>query len=323
MRKLLFVCALATLATACSNDSDDAMGPDSRNCTNGSIAIGDTKTGTIDDRSCATYDWYWEMDSVNFESYDVTVEKGKGYLFTLGGTETTTRSLALVSLNAAFGDSGSLFLTVQSNYNDDDAVPAQLFFVAPQSGTYSLRAFTDNLDDSFDYTLTARECTPRQLDITDEFTDEAATLTEDDCKVHESYFTWANRGGSWSYAPTHVALYTIHFDGYSNREITVTSNDFAPAMMVEGPGFDAWCNTDYCDGRSSSNAALADSVTDTFRMWMPGTYTLVVGSMMPNETGTFSVSVSEPRDPQLQALLLPKSWDALQPGQWKKMKAPR
>lgn len=321
MRKLLYVCALAMVAGACSSDELAPVGPDPQGCTKGSIQVGDTKTGSIGASSCAMYDWYWEEDSVNFESYNVTVEKGKGYLFTLSGDEPAERELGLVSRNSVNGDSASIYLAVQEAY--DEANPSQIYFVAPVTGTYSLRVFNDEVGDSFDYTLTARECTPRAIDIGGAYANDTASLSSDDCTLEEPYFNWMSREGVWSYAPSHVALYTVYMNGYSPRKITVQSDDFAPSFMLEGPGFDGWCNTYYCSGDNFSNGSMQDSVTTTWWMWMPGTYTLAIGSMEPNATGNFKVTISEPLGSDELALRLPPDFTQLQSGQHKKMTGPR
>jgi len=321
MRKLLLLGAIALAAGACSSDDVSAVGPDPQSCTKASIKVGDTKTGSIDSNSCAMYDWYWEEDSVNFESYNVTLQQGKGYLFTLGGDEPAERQLGLVSVVDILGELTSNYVAVQSS--DDDSNPAQLFFVAPTTGTYSLRVFNDDVGESFDYSLSARECTPRAVDVVGAFSSDSETLSSDDCALAEPYFNYMNRGGDWSPVSSHIALYTIHFDGYSPRTITVKSDDFAPAFMVEGPGFDAWCNTYYCSGDQMRNDARADSVSRTMWVWTPGTYTLTVGSVDENETGTFSVDVSEPLNPDALPLRLPPDFSALQNGQHRKMTGPR
>ncbi|HET7622523.1 MAG TPA: hypothetical protein VFK39_11530 [Gemmatimonadaceae bacterium] len=323
MRKLLYVGALALVAGACSSDELSPVGPDAQNCTVGSMKVGDTKTGDIGASSCSMYDWYWWEDSVHFESYNVTVEKGKGYLFSVDGDAAASRSLGLASASVLVGDSASLYMAVQDPDNWEDGAPGQIFFVAPKTGTYSLRVFSRNLDDQFDYTLTARECKPRVIDIQGAYANDTASLNEDDCTIEEPYFSWVYANSEWTRTPSHVALYTIHYDGSSRRRITVQSDDFAPGMMLAGPGFDAWCDTYYSDCDNTSNSALADSISTTWDMWVPGVYTLAVGSMQPNATGKFKISISEPLSDDVATLRMPKDWGELLPGQWKKMSAPR
>lgn len=324
MRKLLFVCALALVAGACSSDEIAAVGPDPQNCTDGSIKVGDTKTGDIDSSSCSMYDWYWFEDSVRFVSYNVTVEQGKGYLFSVGGDSAAYRAIGLATTSDFLSDSASLYLAVQSPNNwGVGGKPAQIFFVAPKTGTYSLRVFIDDLDESSDYTLTARECKPRVIDLQGAYSNDTASLGEDDCTIEEPYFSYSNVNGQWTRTPSHVALYSIYYDGSADRQITVQSDDFAPGMMVAGPAFDAWCNTYYSSCSSYQNSSLADSISSTWSMWVPGYYTLAVGSMQPNATGHFKISISEPLSNDEAPLLMPKAWGELVPGQWKKMSAPR
>lgn len=324
MRKLLSVLAVAALAAGCSSDKA-VVGVDPASCTKGSITTGDTKTGTLDASACPTYDWYWFEDSVHYASYNVTVEKGKAYLFSLASTaadsDTTSRALALVDHESVVGDSTDYYLAVQSPWRTASD-PAELYFVAPKSGTYSLRAFTGNISETLPYSLTAAACPTKQLDITGAFSDSAATLGADDCTLHQAYFTEHYNGSNWVYNPSHAALYTIYFDGHSRRTITVKSSDFAPGFMVEGPGFDAYCNTYYCSGNVRSNTSMADSVSTTLGMWMPGTYTITVGSVQANATGKYSIDISAPVD-NSSPMLIAHDWSALQPGQFKKMKAPR
>ena len=323
MRKLLFVCAVAMVAGACSSDEIAPVGPDPQSCTQGSIKIGDTKTGDINANSCSMYDWYMVGDSVHFTSYNVTVEKGKGYLFTLGGDDTVRRAIGLATSSDLVSDSSSLYLAVQYAYRPEEGKPAQIFFVAPKTGTYSLRVFSTGLDDSFDYTLTARECTPRVIDIRGAYSSDTASLGEDDCTIEEPYYSEVYVNGHWTHTPSHVALYTIYYDGSAGREISVQSDDFAPGMMLAGPGFDAWCDTYYSDCNRSQNSALADSISATWSMWVPGVYTLAIGSMESNATGHFKISISEPLPNDALTLRMPKDWGELLPGQWKKMTAPR
>ncbi len=136
MRTSLTLLAAGAILMACS--SNDATGPDPRNCTAGTIGDNDTKTGHLGDASCHIYDWEYLADSTYSVSYDVRLEQGKGYMFNLQ-RDTVTKNwdavLELVGKDANTGDEQLLQIS-------DDEGPmnfSQMHFVAPESGTYSLR----------------------------------------------------------------------------------------------------------------------------------------------------------------------------------------
>jgi hypothetical protein len=319
MRTPFIILAAGSVLLACSSDNN-ATGPDPRNCTKGAIGSQDVKTGKLGASSCLRYDYWYSNDSVYYDSWDLALEQGKAYQFNLQGNPITNGwdgTLELVSKDPNTGDDELLAIS-------DDEGPglfSQLYFIAPQSGTFSMRVSGFDKPDTASYTLTSRACTLPLAPITDTLGTTNQTLEATDCVVEEPQFS----GDS-----SRVKLYAITLppDLGNGKTILVTSSAFFPGIQVYGPGYGTFCYYDYqgCGGGfvssggggvifpaggSVRNGALPGGAGNFVQISLfadgafgcniydfcgynnfPGQYTLAVGGSNYTDLGAFTLEVS-------------------------------
>ena len=285
--------SLAALA-ACSSDRKGSAvtGVDPKVCVQGTHTVGSTTKGAIGDSSCVFYDYAYSQDSVHYDSYNVRLEQGQGYLFDLRRDSADPDSnwdsvLELYGRNANTGNMELLAI-------DDDAGRmnfSQLYFVAPVSGTFSLHVQGYDLADTAKYVLQSRTCAVFPLDtgVT------ASDLTASDCTLAESDFS----GDS-----SRIRLFQFRIGPNETRTITVTSNDFVPSFNVYGPGWGVPCYWGYegCGGGSVAGSGSSATMTLTANgdeyngrlTNFPGVYTLAVGSGALADIGSFHVTLADP-----------------------------
>jgi hypothetical protein len=279
-RTTTFVLACTVLAAAACGGDNNVTGPDSGACVKGQIANGSTASGRLGSTSCSFVDPVWLEDGAFYDAYTVRVTAGKAYEFTARNDNHQTDYDYVLELwgNGSNGDPSQLLAVSDDEGGGFFRHDPQMLFVAPKSGTYSLRMMAYSLDDTSTYTLTAREC-PVHGVITTSFSDANQALRTSDCVLSDPYFS----GDS-----SRVALYSVHMDANTSRVITIVSSDFDPGFQIGGPGFDVRCSLDGC---SSWSADAVDSVTATFFADSAGEYTLAVGSRAYTDTGTFKLMV--------------------------------
>jgi hypothetical protein len=302
--------AAGTILAACS--SDNSTGPDARNCTKGTITAPDTKTGKLGSTSCLRWDYAYASpltgDSVYSDSWDVSLVKGQGYVFNLQNVADSDWDavLELVGTNPTTGDVDLLSIS------DDEGVRgtkwAQMFFIAPASGTYSLRVSGYDVGDTVSYSLTSKRCDPAMPTIADSLVTTSQQLTAFDCVLEQPLF--AQFG---THESTYVKLYSVHFNPNDTKRITVTFGDFFPAFQIVGPDWGVYCYYDYqgCGENfttaggsvvlpGGSSSISLDLTTDgRFTcQWdfcgythFPGDYTLVVGAENFGDVGAFQLTV--------------------------------
>lgn len=275
MRHFWPLLSFAVIAAACGGDKS-ITGPDDPACVKARIGSGDVRTGRLGGASCSFRDAVWLGDSTFYDSYTVQVTAGKAYQFTVRApNDTTDYVLELMGTGSSAGQEELLAVADDEGGGYDP----QMYFIAPESGVYSLRVMGYSLADTSAYTLSARECAARATVVT--------TFSANDQRLQSSDCVW----GAPYFSPdsAHVALYTIQMDSNTHRSITVTSSDFTPALFVAGPGFDALCHLQTCAG-----AAIAyggDSVTTLLEAGRTGGYTLAVGTTSYTGGGTFTLRV--------------------------------
>jgi hypothetical protein len=294
IKKLLFV-ALGAVAVGCSSDATSLAGPDAKECTKGSIAPGDSKSGELTDQSCVRYDYAYSQDSVHYDAYTFTAVKGQGYWFALDAANHTDywdAVMELASIDPSTGDEQLLAISDDEGPNNY----SRIYFIAPVSGTFSLRVAGYDFSDTSAYVLEARACNSPLPAITGDLAATSQTLESSDCVVAEPEFA----GDS-----SHVKLYSIHIGPNETKTITVSADAFLPGLQIYGPGWGVSCDYEYqgCGG-GSVGAGEASSATITLTAsgdWncyygcvpanWPGDYTLAVGAANFTDAGAFTLQV--------------------------------
>jgi hypothetical protein len=315
MRASLAVAAGALIALGCSSNNS-ATGPDPRNCTKGSIAFPGTYTGHVGPGACTRWDYQYSGDSVFYDSYDVRLDSGGAYELTLQSQsgDNWDATLELVGTDPATGDNDLLAIS------DDEGVIgtnfSQMYFVAPKSGTYSLRVSGYDITDTSTYVLKTRTCANVLPPIKDSIIASAQTIGANDCWLEDPDFTFDS---------VQVKLFTIFMEPGRVKEITVSSAAFEPGFQVFGPGFGVDCGYgfDGCGGdveysadddivsgsrtRNPGAGSLGGTVSgfiDSYggyrwdgseyrQLDWAGQYTLATGPGITGNTGSFTLTVQD------------------------------
>lgn len=327
MKQQLLLMVLGVAALGCGSDPTSVANanPDSSSCVKGSIAAGDTKTGALTSASCLRYDHAYTEDTMPFDSYEFKAEKGKGYEFSLGATDNTTEwdaILELVTVNPSTGEEQLLAIS------DDEGAGnyAQMYFIAPVSGTFFVRAAGYDRGELASYTLAAKSCDSPIPQITGALAVTTVELSSSDCVLSKPNFTDDS---------SHVRLFSVLLAPNETKTITVQSDDFGAAFQVYGPAWGVACYYAYegCGGDVSDQTKgnpqpitihgagdlecndalhapdhigpLASRVSGSVNIceqfdW-PGQYTIAVGSDF-NSTGSFTIAVQEGDLPSLRRM---------------------
>jgi len=316
MRTSLAAVAVAMIALGCSS-SNSATGPDPRNCTKGTISFPQTVTAKMDASACTLYDYWYLADSTNYWSYDVHLDSGGAYLINLAAANDTAHWDAVMELVGRDENTGDEQLLLIS---DDEGARwgSQLYFVAPKSGTFSVRAMNYDFGDTATYALTTRTCAKGLTQITDSVIGSAQSIASTDCWLESPLFT---------YDSVQMKLYTIWMAPGHEKEITVSSGVMQPGFQVFGPGFGESCDYGFngCGGgvaysndddvvsgssfgstakisRGSLGSTVSLSIDsyggyNCYYYCIPidwaGQYTLAVGPGMPSEGPDFTLTVQD------------------------------
>ena len=319
MKKQIFLMALGVAALGCGNDHTTASAsanPDPASCSQGSISVGDVKSGSLTSASCVRYDFAYSEDSTPFDSYSFQAEKGKGYMFLLENAELGTNWDALLELATVNPSTGEEQLLAISDDEGGNGY-SRMYFIAPVSGTFYLRAGSFNQGDFMSYKLTAKSCDSPIPEITGTLSASTQTLSATDCVLAQPQFIDDS---------SHVKLFSVNVGPNETKTVTVTSADFPPGFQMFGPAWGVSCDYDYegCGGGVANvNKSDTESLTITgegqencnvslrapvgggasaslrsasislcqFRNF-PGQYTVAVGSFFA-ATGSFTIAVTE------------------------------
>jgi hypothetical protein len=329
MKKQIVLLALGAVALGCSNDSTNpsSANPDPTECTKGSIAPGDVKTGTLTSASCLRYDHVYLGDSTFFDSYSFQAEKGKGYTFRLDRTGNTELDpiMELVTVNPSTGNEELLAISDDEGANGN----SQFYFIAPVNGTFYVRASAYDRAELGAYTLSARSCDSPITEITGALAASTQTLSASDCVLAQPEFIDDS---------SHVKLFSVHIGPNETKTITVTSTDFQPAFQIYGPAWGVSCRYEY-EGCGGGSANINKSDTESFTITgqgdencnfsvqspdharanaalqspsialcqytdFPGQYTIAVGSFF-SAVGSFTIAVTEGSPPPPPSIVAP------------------
>ena len=325
MKKQLVLMALGVVALGCGNDPTSAANanPDPSSCGKGSITVGDVKTGALTAASCVRYDFAYSEDSTPFDAYSFKAEKGKGYMFLLENAELGTNWDALLELATVNPSTGEEQLLAISDDEGNNGY-SRMYFIAPVSGTFYLRAGSYNQGDFKSYKLTAKSCDSPIPEITGTLTASTQTLSASDCVLAQPEFIDDS---------SHVRLFSVFIGPNETKTVTVTSTDFPPAFQIYGPAWGVACYYDYegcgggvaninksdtesltitaegdescsgsiqAPGNGSANASIGSASVSAcqFRNF-PGQYTIAVGSFF-SAAGSFTIAVTEGSPPPVR-----------------------
>jgi hypothetical protein len=322
MKKQIVLMALGAMALGCSNDSTSPVNanPDATSCGKGSISAGDVKTGEISAASCVRYDFAYTQDSVPFDSYSFKAEKGKGYMFLLENADVTQSWDALLELATVNPNTGEEQLLAISDDEGGNGF-SRMYFIAPATGTFYIRAGAYDLEELSAYKLTARSCDSPIPQVTGTLDASTQTLSASDCMLAHPDFVDDS---------SHVKLFSLQIGPNETKTVTVSSDDFQPGFQIYGPAWGVPCDYEY-EGCGGGWASVSESNTVSYTITAegdyscnnaferpehvgplasvqsasfgscaifnyPGQYTVAVGSLS-SSTGSFTISVDEGEPP--------------------------
>lgn len=271
---LVVTAGVLGLAVACSSDNSTGprlvqAGPDTA-CVKGTLSVGQTINGDLNVASSCFYPDVWDStvaaDTAIGQSYNFTVQKGKGYLVSLlttnesndqlrGGTKSAPELLEIADYEAPY--------------------QSTLPFVADSSTTYSVRVSSDDQHyeaDTGAYVLRAQTCEVPVPMVTDSVT-VVDSLASNDCTDPQSDLSTEDS--------SHVDLYTVHFannGGTRTFYFTVPSSTLAVEGAGPGynggPGWDPYCYNcaSSVDQRSIGTGSYSFTAADS------GVYTFILAS---------------------------------------------
>ena len=281
-------------ALACGDDTvvDPVFGS---GCTAGTLASGDTILGRFTPSSCwMEMDW-WSWEAAPYIAYDVKVTQGHAYMIRLDSLpdpdyEDFDAVLALYTQN----DDGS---TIPLAASDDEAGAhnSVLWFVAPVSGTFKLRASSYWYGGTGNYRLIMHECPVlATLDTAGTYN---LTLGASPCVV-------PNAGGSAADTSRYsfVRLNAVAGEGVN---LTLTTVAFPPVWELFAPGFD-YSENIYSESVSGTAKGTGTSINRTLGD-VGGQVTIAVGATTVDSAGgAFTLALT--RTPPAAPPALARSW---------------
>lgn len=278
LRALALALPLA-FVVACADDtvSDPVFGS---GCTAGTLSPGDTVLGQFTPSSCwMEFDW-WSTEAAPYVAYDVKLTEGHAYMIRLDSLPDPDYNDfdAVLALYAQNADGSTIPLAA----SDDDAGfhNSVIWFVAPVSGTFKLRASSYWYGGTGNYRLIMHECPVlATLDTAGTYN---LTLGASPCVV-----PMAGGNGADTSAYSFVRLDAAAGEGIS---ATLTTAVFPPVWAMFGPGFDIYANI---YGDSQADASKGSGSVNAFTMGeVGGQVTIAVGATTVDSVGgAFSLAL--------------------------------
>ena len=272
MKRVLGLGAVCALASACGS-GDSILGPDGELCSRGTIALEQQRAGELASDACLGTDLQWSQSDFYYESYSIRLEQGRTYLVSLRSQEfdTMVELIGPGGVRLTFADDIEHF----GGFVDSDS---ELYFVAGQTGVYSLRVRGYDDAELGRYSLSVRGCGGQRL--SDGQTVQG-TLTTARCLLRE-WFASEEPGGV-----TYTEFYVVRFAAGEAKRILLSSSAFTPAFEIGGPGFDF-----FADAGAAIPPMGTSEVEANVTVEAAGDYLLIIGSREPQATGAYSLSIS-------------------------------
>jgi hypothetical protein len=250
-------------------------------CSAGALEAGQVAEGTFSATSCTVPFHFVSRTVTPYVGYGVSLERGRGYWFhltkrpdanglnevdallTLWGEDDAGRQVPL----AVSDDAGT-----GPNFQD-----AEIYFVAPRSGTFELAASSFDLSALGGYRLSMAEC-PVVARLGSAGTYDGLRYGASDCLRHNMASVDAS---------SRLALVSIEAAPFEEVRVTVTSNDFFVLTELGGPDFDVYGSVRTSSLFTSAVGSPASVLLTTGAVG--GTLTLAVGSPFEFEAGDFRV----------------------------------
>jgi hypothetical protein len=281
----LAVFGAAVAALACGSDTllDPILGS---GCNVGAMHAGDTVTSSFSDSSCVFANYFWSDNRVPYESYTVSLSKGKAYMFTEsnipdpthGGADSVDSQLTLWGKN---GDGVNVPLAASDDEaQGDSGLNSVIFFVAPTSGTFQLIATSYYWGGFGGYELTMNECPV--LAVLDTAGTYALNLTASPCRRVSA----ADNGADTS----RYNFVSFHADSFETVHSIVTSGAFTPDWEMFGPGMDFDANLYPYSHQAESGTSGGDA---SFTLnEVGGLVTIGVGGNAAETSGAFTIQLT-------------------------------
>lgn len=273
------------LALACGSDNilNPTMGS---GCNVGSLHAGDTVKSAFSDSSCAFVNYFWSDNRVPYESYTVSLTKGKAYMFTESNIPDPTQGgIDLVDAQLTLWGKNADGVNVPLAASDDEArgdsgLNSVFFFVAPASGTYQLVASSYYWGGFGGYELTMNQCPV--LAVLDTAGTYALNLQASPCRRVNAA---ANAADTSFYS-----FVSFQADSFETIHSIVTSAAFTPDWEMFGPGMDFDANIyEYSEATraTSSGADISFTLNE-----VGGPVTIGVGGNAGETTGAFTLQLT-------------------------------
>lgn len=266
MKHFAPVLLISLLLSGCGGLTDFPTGQrgSPRGCTRGALSIG---TPTSSDLSI-TDDCRLNDTGPLFESFSVTLTQGQAYLVRVLAPNNDL-NVVLELLDAT----GQIVA-----FNDDDRATvtsrnSQIVFVAPVSGTFTVRVRAFDATGVGAFTVAVRSCGTTRINGPVSLTGSIA-LT--DCRIANIATTGDSAQADFFVVPL-VADATLTFT------LSNLSAGFDPVMMFDGPGFTA----------DLTDAVFGDRILSV-RAFTTGEYLLIVSGRDIADLGSYTLVATSP-----------------------------
>ena len=274
--------AALVLTSACGDDSilEPTFGA---GCLRGSIAPGETVTGSLSSASCRMTYHFYVSDVIPYESWSVHLEAGQAYMFTeqqipdpaqdgLNGVDAT------LTLYGKDAQGRSVPLAVSDDEAEGvDGHDSEFWFVAPKTGDYILVAGAYDWNDFGGYRLTVRSCPVLGvIDTAGTYTFPSPTSS---CIRH---------GHTDASGPLTYAFLSVKADTFETISVAIDHDASTAYYEIGGPDFDTYANiydessSDYNNSNGTASVTMSE---------IPGRVTIGVGTGDFDAAGTYTVTV--------------------------------
>ncbi len=192
--------------------------------------------------------------------------------------------LELATVNPATGDEQLLAISDEEGGKGW----SRMYFIAPVSGTFYIRASGYDKTDTASYKLRAKSCDSLIPEITGTLSASAQTLSSTDCVLAQPNFVSDS---------SHVKLFSVFIGPNETKTISAHSTDFGAGFQVYGPAWGVDCSYGYegcgggvCELTKGDPQSLTITASGELTNW-PGLYTIAVGSNFGG-LGAFTLTVA-------------------------------
>jgi len=265
-KSLLATLAFSVVLTACGGDDkkgNGGTGPNG-NCLRGSIAAGSSVTGSVATTDCR----FSNRDSSGlYDAYSVSLTQGRVYQVKLDATGANRADLFVEIATSA----GVLIAESDDNFISRNS---EVFFIAPQTGSFIIRAGGLNLVDLGGYRVSFRDCQATTITSTAAI---SGALSTSDCRT-----TFSVDDSSYT------DVFVLPYSG-RGRTLTLTSSAFSPAFALAGRDFFSFESLDVFELSTLGPPAVLSIASGE----PTGSYIVLVSAAEPfGRTGAYSLQTS-------------------------------